>query len=531
MTTKNILLTATLSLFAILSVSTIPNFDASAEEERTGYKMVEDVKSVMTFTFRDGVETHEFPVYTMTTDFVSNVGTTFNVQGVVGDAPHFHKALDDSYKYRMLTLVGGSNADYNYRFFDVEVDFFRGEINFNSLGYTECEIIGYKINTEDSNDYESYASSKSGFAITDDVEFGCTGLSSDNPADISMYENTDTDYAVVPLDYEFAEGVRTIGTFDFGTGSERIEFHGFDLDSGYAKGANAGPSFTVERTLDYFPLLQREIDRTRDLSGLHTSYNSDFDVNVDFVNSEKILRNLSFTDCRVSSSLILTESDKEEGFTGKSGFVLLQKTGFSCAGLTSDNSGYDELRGDAHTWSTAMVYNTQPEHSYNVGLGPSVLATFTYADGVEMIHFPMFDQSNVLTKSNPTFTLEGIVGDYPMLYHKADENLSIQSVTGTRSVELFDVDIDLMYGGSNVRGHNYSNCRVLNYDVGSDMDKEESYVKGKFALENTFTFECQGYTPDNPMYDAMFETPVYADTPSTNDLRVTDSWSPGFKLK
>ena len=91
MTTKNILLTTTLSLFTILSITMILNFEAFAEEEKTGYNMVENVKSVMTFTFRDGVETHKFPVYSMTTDFVSNTGTTFEVQGVIGDAPHYTK--------------------------------------------------------------------------------------------------------------------------------------------------------------------------------------------------------------------------------------------------------------------------------------------------------------------------------------------------------------------------------------------------------------------------------------------------------
>ena len=64
MITKNILLTTTLSLVAILSIALIPNFEAFAEEE-TGYKIAENVKSVMTFTFRDGVEVHEFPIYSI----------------------------------------------------------------------------------------------------------------------------------------------------------------------------------------------------------------------------------------------------------------------------------------------------------------------------------------------------------------------------------------------------------------------------------------------------------------------------------
>jgi hypothetical protein len=530
MTTKNILLTTTLSLFTLLSIAMIPNFEAFAEEEKTGYNMVEDVKAVMTFTFRDGVETHEFPVYSMTTDFVSNTGTTFEVQGVIGDAPHLHKALDESYKYRLMIDSPNASIEYNYRYFDVDVDFLRDDNNIGSIGYYNCEILSYVIETLNSNDYESYTSSKSGFAITDEIEFRCGGLNSNNSENMTMYMDTHTDYATVPLDYTFAEGVRSIATFDFETGSERIEFHSFKLDSGFAEGENAGPSFSVERTLDYFPLLGKEIDNARKTSALPSSYNSDFDVNVEFLNSEKVLRNLDFTDCRVTGSEIITQFDKEEGFTGKSGFVLVQQTNFSCAGLNSDNSAYDELRGDVPVWSTAKMYSTQPTHSYNVGTGATALVTFTYKDGIEVLSFPIFDQSNVLDKFNPAFTLEGIVGDFPMLYKRVDENLSLQSVQGSNNVEQFDVDVDLMYGETNVRGFNYSNCRVIDYDVDSDMNKEENYVKGKFALENTFDFECRGYTPNNPVYDAMF-TATYAKTQNTNDLRDTDDWGPGFKVE
>jgi len=219
-------------------------------------------------------------------------------------------------------------------------------------------------------------------------------------------------------------------------------------------------------------------------------------------------------------------SDKEEGFTGKSGFALVEQVGFTCAGMTTNNPVYDE-RNDSSRRSA--MYNVLPIHSYNVGTGAHAQATFTYGDGMEIIYFPIFDQSDVLGKSYPTFTLQGIVGDYPMLYERVDENLSIQKVSGSSYVEEFDVDVELLYGDESVRGFNYSDCRVIDYDVGSAMNKEESYVKGTFALENTFQFECRGYTPNNPVYDAMFKPTSYAETLSTKDLRLTDSWGPGFK--
>ncbi len=523
---KNILL-STLSLIAILSVMSIPNFEAFAEEEQTGYKIIEDVKSVVTFTFRDGVEVHEFPFYSMTTDFISNDGSTFKVQGVVGDAPHLHKALDELYKNRLV--IGGLNAgfDYNYRFFDVNVDFLQDDEIFNSNVYYNCEILSYKTKTLNSKDYESYHSSKSGFATVDEIEFTCGGINSKKLTTMSMYENTQTDYATEPLPYSFAEDVRTYVTFDFDTGMERIEFHGFEINSGFGETGDAGPSFSVEHILQYYPLLENAIDIARKSSGVHTTYNIDFDVKVEFANTEKVLRELDYSDCRVIGEEIITLSDAEESFTGKSGFVLVHRVDFSCAGLSGNNPGYNALREDVPFWDTSMVSTYSPIHSYNVGTGATPIVTFTYAHGIEVINFPIFEQQNVLDRAYPSFTLTGIVGDFPMLYEKVDENLLIQNAQGASFVELFDVDVDLMYGEKSVRGFNYSNCRVIDYDVSSAMRGEESYIKGIFALENTFEIECLGYTPNNPAYDAMFET-VKADNISTADLRDTQNWGSGF---
>ena len=88
----------------------------------------------------------------------------------------------------------------------------------------------------------------------------------------------------------------------------------------------------------------------------------------------------------------------------------------------------------------------------------------------------------------------------------------------------------LVSGEKVIRGFNFVNCRAIDYTVSTDTNHEESYVKNKFALENIFDFECQGYHPNNPMYDAMFNVEK-ADTPSTFDLRNTDQWGPGFTVR
>ena len=94
--------------------------------------------------------------------------------------------------------------------------------------------------------------------------------------------------------------------------------------------------------------------------------------------------------------------------------------------------------------------------------------------------------------------------------------------------ELVDVDVDIVFDGNVIRGFNFVNCRAIDYVVSTNTNNEESYVKNKFALENIFDIECQGYHPNNPTYDAMFSTEK-ADTTSTFDLRDTQDWSPGFR--
>ncbi len=88
-------------------------------------------------------------------------------------------------------------------------------------------------------------------------------------------------------------------------------------------------------------------------------------------------------------------------------------------------------------------------------------------------------------------------------------------------LDLFDVDVRLVYGGGAgggaeggeggngehaavVRGFEYKDCRVTDYVVRTAGDKEEAYFKG-FAHTNTFDFECAGYRPYDPVYDALFE--------------------------
>jgi len=528
------------SIVVLLSISFVEFSNVFAEENRE-YKMIGDTTPVLTFTFRDGIETLSFPVFEMNENFAENSGVSFSVEGSVTNSPLLHEALDESYKYRF------SNAafDYQYKYFDVDVDFVRDEKSIISLDYDNCRVDNYHIETLDSNDYESYFKDV-GFALVDMIDFVCSGVNSNS--DVSTSESF-TNYG--KSEFTFANNMKTSVTFNYDFGSEQIEFPVFNLVSAYAESVdNVVAEFSVEGLLEYYPLLYRVIDDSRGVSGNSNSINLDFDALVEFTNGEDTLRGLEFRKCIITDAKITTQRDKEEGFTGKSGFVLVHQLGFTCSGLSPVNMHYDELKGD--TIRGKSLSSTFLEPIQNTDKGLKTITTFTFADGIETIEFSMFKQNEILTATEkvnddngntsvaaeaftrkvtyPTIEFRGIVGDYPLLYNHVDDGLKIQGVGGTSNRNLVNIDVDIISDGDVIRGFNYTNCRAINYDVDTDANKEESYAKNKFALENLFEFECQGYHPNNPAYDAMY-TVKQADTESSKDLRNTDRWSSLFTVR
>jgi len=513
------------STFVIVTIAIVFFNPSNAfAEDNVEYQMVENVKPNFTFIFRDGIEYHQFPVFKMTSNLVDNQETTFQVEGIIGKSPHLHQALDDAFKYRLVTSTGASSFEYDYRFFDVDVDITRDDEPMRILHYYNCEVLDYETVSLNSNDYESYHSSKSGFAVVDKIEFRCGGLNNESIKSASelVKENP----------YKYAEGVRTFVTFEFDKGVETMEFPSFELTSGFEEDSDSViASFRVEGIIENYPLLYDAIENSRKVSGIGVSFNTDFEALVEFSNEGKILRGFDFRDCRVSDAIITTESDKEEGYTGKSGFAMVHKIGVECAGLIPMNQRYDDFDDSFPSWQTLLLKNDQINEGLFMANGTRIITTFTYNNAIETIEFPIYRQGNVLAKSNPTFELEGIVGDFPILYNAIDKNLKLQGVSGVNTMsDLFDVDVNVIAENEIVRGFNYSNCRVIDYVVASDMNVEETYTKKTFALENTFEFECQGYHPNNPWLDKTFNIPI-SKTQSSLDLESTDNWPDGFYVK
>ena len=494
------------------------------------YDFVAGIHNEITFHFRDGIETVNFPVFSTTSDIISNVGTSFEIEGVIGNNPHLHKALDEAYYHRLSTLTAGSSFEYNYRFFDVDINIIQNENILKSFRYKNCEISSYGLSTL-TDDYESYLASDTGFAIVNSIEFRCGGVHINlehNVSNSNLTPASFTDYG--PLPFTLAEDVRTFLTFEFDNGAEKIESVIFTLTSGFKEGNYGTPSFQIITAVLPHPLIDDAIDKSMKLSGLPSSFNEDFDVSVEFVNSEKILRGLDFKNSIVSGYDILTLRDKEEGYTGKRGFATAEILDVECSGLTPINSNFDKLSSNKESLISPYLI-TDVSRSYNMGTGPHVIATFDFDSGTEVVNFPEFYQGNLISKANPTFGFVGVPSVTPLLYGAVDDARQIGSKSSGVSAltKLFDVNIVLVYGDDVVRGFDYSKCRIVDYVVKTEHDLEESFYKG-FALTNEFDFECLGYEPYDPKYNALFEV-VKADTESSLDWKSKQrsTWSPNFR--
>ena len=491
------------------------------------YDFVAGIRNEVTFHFRDGVETVDFPVFSTTSDLISNVGTSFKIEGVINESPHLHKALDEAYVHRMSTLTAGSAFEYDYRYFDVDVNIVQNEDVLKSLQYENCEISEYGITTL-TDDYESYMLSNSGFAIVNSIEFRCGGVHIDlekNPYGPYLSPHTIIDHG--PLPFTQAENVHSFLTFEFDNGSEKIESVIFSLTSGFSKSNYGNPSFQIITAALPHPLIDDAINKSQKVSGIRSSYNDDFNVYVEFTNPAKF-RSLGFEGCIVSGYNLLTLSDKEEGYTGKRGFATAEVLDVECSGLTPNHSDFQDV---SESNLTSLILPANTDTTYNMGNGPHVTATFDFEDGVEVVDFPEFYQGNLITKSNPQFTLVGVPGDTPLLYDVVDNARKQNSKSSgvSSSDELFNVDLTLVYENKVMRGFDYKKCHVTDYMIKTEHDGEESFYKG-FALTNEFHFECLGYHPYDPNYDAMFEI-VKAETESSIDRKMKENstWSEHFR--
>jgi hypothetical protein len=114
------------------------------------------------------------------------------------------------------------------------------------------------------------------------------------------------------------------------------------------------------------------------------------------------------------------------------------------------------------------------------------------------------------------------------LYEAADMTF-VRGITNIQhDYGQFDVDVYLQKDGVTFRQFEYSDCNIADYRVSTQSDKEEGWTTSKgFATIDVFEFECNGYKPNNPLFDSM--NGKKADTQSSMDLRDTQTWSDVYK--
>ena len=175
------------------------------------------------------------------------------------------------------------------------------------------------------------------------------------------------------------------------------------------------------------------------------------------------------------------------------------------------------------------------EKQYTTANNVAVHTVFKFRAGVEESDgFQVYEQMSGFDRSleSPAFKLEGVMDfDRPHLYEAADTEY-LRGVGETQhKYGQFDVDVYLHKDGQTLRHFKYGDCSVSDYKVVTLFDKEEGWTTSKgFAIIDEFEFECSGYSPNNPIYDVMFNVEK-ANTPNSFDLKNTDQWGSGFTVQ
>ena len=181
------------------------------------------------------------------------------------------------------------------------------------------------------------------------------------------------------------------------------------------------------------------------------------------------------------------------------------------------------------THDNQILAEESEERKYTKANNIEIHAVFEFRDGIEETDgFQVYKQMSGFERdSDPQFKLEGVVSsDKAMLYEAADTFYKRgMSPWSQHKYSDFDVDIYLHQDGITMRHFKYADCSIIDYKVDTFFDKEEGWTTSKgFATVDVFEFSCDGYEPNNPLYDLMKTNGYRIDIPSTSDLDNTQTW-------
>jgi len=178
--------------------------------------------------------------------------------------------------------------------------------------------------------------------------------------------------------------------------------------------------------------------------------------------------------------------------------------------------------------AVAMVFGAnqsdviaEEKKGYELANGVKVNALFSFRDGTELVSFQLFEQTAGFdrTRQTPQFTLTGVINDdRPLLYKTVDRTYA-DGKHDVRKELFFNVDV-ILENGMTLRKFHYEDCRVTDYKVRTEYDKDKPWVnKGAFAVVEDFKFICNGYEPLNPQLHAIMNNVEKGKTTSSLDLQ------------
>ncbi len=181
------------------------------------------------------------------------------------------------------------------------------------------------------------------------------------------------------------------------------------------------------------------------------------------------------------------------------------------------------------THDNQILAEESEEKKYTKANNIEIHAVFEFPEGIEETDgFQVYKQMSGFERdSGPKFKLEGVVNsDKAMLYEAADMFYERgMAAWSPHKFSDFDVDIYLHQDGITIRHFKYADCDITEYKVDTFFDKEEGWTTSKgFATVDVFEFSCDGYEPNNPLYDLMKTNGYRVDIPSTSDLDNTQTW-------
>jgi len=145
----------------------------------------------------------------------------------------------------------------------------------------------------------------------------------------------------------------------------------------------------------------------------------------------------------------------------------------------------------------------------------------TFTQGVEESDgFQAFIQNKGFNpdKETPQFQLIGVVDEDKRILYNAVDYTYVRGASDTEhDYAHFDVDVYLQ-NGKPLRAFHYTDCRITDYKVFTDYDKEEGWFGKGFATVDSFTFTCSGYQPSNPL-EEQYNQHEKAKTTSSLDLK------------